>query len=111
VVSFLATVNNNFRIKNGLEVQGTTATVNGQSVLTSASGLGSLADVSVSSAANGDALVFNGSSWTPLQSESAGVVISPTQPQDTSVLWIDTDDESSSGFTTGKAIAMTIVFG
>lgn len=44
----MTTQNKDFRVKNGLVVEGTTATVNGNEVLTTASDLNSLIDAGVS---------------------------------------------------------------
>ena len=44
----MTTQNKDFRVKNGLIVEGTTATVNGNEVLTTASDLASLVDAGVS---------------------------------------------------------------
>jgi len=55
----LATDNKDFKIKNGLVVQGTTATVNGDQVLTEASSIDDLADVNTDGAAAGYTLVYD----------------------------------------------------
>jgi hypothetical protein len=62
----LATSNKDFRVKNGLVVEGTTATVNGNNVLTTASDINDLADVNTSGVADGDTLVYStiSQTWT-----------------------------------------------
>jgi hypothetical protein len=62
----LATNNKDFRVKNGLIVEGTTATVFGNDILTEASSIDDLVDVDASGAETGDTLVFDTSSntWT-----------------------------------------------
>lgn len=74
----MATSNKDFKIKNGLIVEGDSATVNGNDVLTSASSIDDLADVAVTTANDGDTLVYDldTETWIP----SAGVV-GPTGPQ------------------------------
>lgn len=59
----MATENKDFRVKNGLVVEGSTATVNGNNVLTTASSLDSLGDVVITSATNGQVLKYNGTNW------------------------------------------------
>lgn len=59
----MATTNRDFRVKNGIVVEGSTATVNGNNVLTTASSLDSLGDVVITSATNGQVLKFNGTNW------------------------------------------------
>jgi len=59
----LATNNKDFRIKNGLIVDGANATVNGSSVLTTASSIDALGDVTISSPTSGQALKWNGTAW------------------------------------------------
>jgi hypothetical protein len=60
----LATSNEDFKVKNGLVVEGTTATVNGNNVLTTASDINDLADVNTSGVADGDTLVYSTTSQT-----------------------------------------------
>ena len=59
----MATNNRDFRIKNGLVVEGSTATVNGNAIITSASSVNDLADVTVSSPTPGQVLKWNGTAW------------------------------------------------
>jgi hypothetical protein len=76
-VNILATSNKDFKIKNGLIVEGDSATVNGNDVLTTASSIDDLADVDVTTATDGDTLVYDldTETWVP----AAGVV-GPTGP-------------------------------
>lgn len=55
------TTNKNFKVKNGLEVLGTSATVDGNEVLTTASGIEDLSNVDITGAVAGNALVFDSS--------------------------------------------------
>ena len=73
----MATSNKDFKIKNGLIVEGSSATVNGNDVLTTASSIDDLADVDVTTATDGDTLVYDldTETWVP----AAGVV-GPTGP-------------------------------
>jgi len=77
----LATENKDFKIKNGLVVQGATATVNGQDVLTTGSSIDDLLDVNVSGAVDGQALVYDETleSWIPGEGSGEGE-IGPTGP-------------------------------
>ena len=61
----MATSNKDFKIKNGLVVEGATATVNGEDVLTTASFLEDLSNVDVSEVSDGQTLVYDDttSSW------------------------------------------------
>ena len=59
----MATTNKDFRIKNGLIVDGANATVNGNTVLTNASSINALSDVTISSPTSGQVLKWNGSTW------------------------------------------------
>ena len=61
----MATENKDFRVKNGLVVEGNSATVGGNDVLTNASSIDDLADVSVAGVIDGQALVYDDttSSW------------------------------------------------
>lgn len=63
----MATSDKDFRVKNGLVVQGATATVNGHNVLTDASSLNDFADVDTTGVAGGAPLIFNQTSlkWIP----------------------------------------------
>jgi hypothetical protein len=55
----LATSNKDFKIKNGLVVQGATATVNGEDVLTTGSSLEDLFDIELYDTSDGDFLSYN----------------------------------------------------
>jgi hypothetical protein len=59
----LTTSNKDFRVKNGLIVDGATATVNGNNVLTSASSINALGDVVITDVSTGQVLKWNGTSW------------------------------------------------
>ena len=59
----MATSNKDFRIKNGLIVDGTSATVNGNDVLTSASSINDLSDVTITDPSAGQVIKWNGSAW------------------------------------------------
>ena len=59
----MATTNKDFRVKNGLIVDGATATVNGNTVLTNAASINALSDVTISSPTSGQVLKWNGSAW------------------------------------------------
>ena len=63
----MATSDKDFKVKNGLVVQGTTATVNGNNVLTDASSIDDLVDVNTAGATDGQALIYNASTeaWIP----------------------------------------------
>ena len=59
----MATTNKDFRIKNGLVVEGATSTVNGNQVLTTASSLDSLSDVVITTPTTSQVLLYNGTNW------------------------------------------------
>jgi hypothetical protein len=63
----LATDNKDFRVKNGLIVEGNSATVDGNNVLTDASSIDDLADINVSGVFDGQTLIYNETteSWLP----------------------------------------------
>jgi hypothetical protein len=73
-VAPLTTSNKDFRVKNGLVVEGTTATVNNSNILTETSSINDLADVDISGAQDGYALVYNttSQSWTAQEVEGGG---------------------------------------
>lgn len=73
----MATSNKDFKIKNGLIVEGISATVNGNDVLTSASVLDDLANVYAPTAFDGDTLIYDSESevWT-----TAPIGVGPTGP-------------------------------
>jgi hypothetical protein len=84
-VNILATSNKDFKIKNGLIVEGDSATVNGNDVLTSASSIDELNDVSIATPENNQVLAYEAStsSWKNVDfSEGSKVVVSPTPPTD-----------------------------
>jgi hypothetical protein len=59
----LATSNKDFRIKNGLIVDGDYATVNGNDVLTTASSINDLNDVVITDPSTGQVIKWNGTAW------------------------------------------------
>ena len=66
----MATTNKDFRVKNGLVVEGSTSTVNGNQVLTTASSLDSLSDVVITTPTTSQVLLYNGTNW--INSSSGG---------------------------------------
>lgn len=68
----MTTSNKNFKVKNGLEVLGTSATVDGNEVLTVASTIDALANVDTTGVADGDAIVFNDATSTWIAAAIAG---------------------------------------
>jgi hypothetical protein len=95
-VNILATSNKDFKIKNGLIVEGDSATVNGNDVLTSASSIDDLDDVSITTPADTQVLAYEAetSLWKNINlSGGSSVTVSsstPESPSDGSV-WLDTD--------------------
>ncbi len=59
----MGTSNRDFRIKNGLIVDGASATVNGNNVLTSASSINDLGDVVITDPSTGQVIKWNGTAW------------------------------------------------
>jgi hypothetical protein len=59
----VATEHKDFVVKHGIVVEGSTATVNGNNVLTTASSLDSLGDVVITSATTDQVLKYNGTNW------------------------------------------------
>ncbi len=82
----MTTSNKNFKVKNGLEVLGTLATVNGNDILTVASSIAALADVDLTGAVEGNSLVFDASlNLIPGQGAGGGsakYIVSDTKPLD-----------------------------
>lgn len=79
----MTTSNKNFKVKNGLEVLGTSATVDGNEVLTVASSIDALANVDTTGVSDGDAIVFNDATSTWIAAAIAGgaqFAISDTAP-------------------------------
>jgi hypothetical protein len=68
----VATTDKDFRIKNGLVVEGNSATVNGNQVLTTASSLDSLSDVVITTPATSQVLSYNGTTWVNSASGGGG---------------------------------------
>lgn len=90
----MATTNKDFRVKNGLVVEGSTATVNGSSVLTTASSIDSLSDVNTSSVTNGQVLSYSSGTWIPANAGgSSSISTSDTSPSSpsTGTLWFNTN--------------------
>jgi len=90
----LATNDKDFKIKNGLVVQGATATVNGNDVLTTASDIEDLSNVDTSGVADGNALVYDeaSSTWIPGEGGGGGsYTVSTTPPSEPSGgdIWFD----------------------
>jgi hypothetical protein len=80
----LTTSNKNFRVKNGLEVLGVSATVDGNEVLTVASNLDALANVDTTGVVDGNTIVFNEATSTFIAgaiSGGAAFEISDTAPE------------------------------
>ena len=73
----MATSNKDFKIKNGLIVEGDSATVNGNDVLTTASSLDDLANVYVPTPNDGDTLLYDSESDTWI---TAPIGVGPTGP-------------------------------
>ena len=86
----MATENKDFIVKNGIVVNGTTATVNGNQVLTEASSINALNDVTITSATTGQVLKYNGTVWVNDTDETGG---------------------GGGGITAGQAIAFAMIFG
>lgn len=70
----MATTNHHFKVKHGLIVQGSSATVAGNQVLTEASSIGALADVNLDQLNDGDVLIYNSQtqSWIPGEQSGGG---------------------------------------
>jgi hypothetical protein len=90
----LATNDKDFKIKNGLVVQGATATVDGNDVLTTASDIEDLSNVDTSGVADGNALVYDEdtSTWIPGEGGGGGsYTVSSTPPSEPSGgdIWFD----------------------
>ena len=68
----MATTNKDFRIKNGLVVEGATSTVNGSQVLTTASSVDSLSDVIITTPATSQVLSYNGTNWVNSSIDGGG---------------------------------------
>jgi hypothetical protein len=84
----VTTDNKDFKVKNGLIVQGSSATVAGNQILTTGSNLTDLNNVNAPSPSNGQSLIYNSSTskWVPAFVEggeggSGGYLISTTPPE------------------------------
>lgn len=66
----MTTTDKDFRVKNGLVVEGNSATVNGNQVLTTASSIDSLQDVNTSGAQNTNVLSYSNGEWVPASATS-----------------------------------------
>ena len=83
----MATSNKDFKIKNGLIVEGDSATVNGNDVLTTASSIGDLDDISITTPADSQVLAYEAATslWKNINFSGGGgstVTISATPPTD-----------------------------
>ena len=93
----MATFDKNFVVKNGIVVNSTTATVNGNQVLTEASSINALNDVTITSATTGQVLKYNGSVWIndtdATGGGGGGLTVSDTAPGSPSEgdLWYKSD--------------------
>lgn len=100
----MATDNKDFKIKNGLIVEGATASVNGNNVITEASSIDDLSDVNTSGASTGQSLVYSGGVWGPaLVGGGAAVgattyITGPTAPllPESGDIWFNTSNGLSS---------------
>ena len=72
----MATTDKDFRVKNGIIVEGTTATVNGNSIITSASSIDALSDVVITTPTTSQVLLYNGTNWVN-SSSSGGTTTNP----------------------------------
>ena len=96
----MATDSKDFKVKNGLIVQGATATVNGNDVITSGSSVSDLSDIDTSGATDSQALVYNASSGIWIPGAAAGgegggsYTISATAPESPEAgdVWFDSTD-------------------
>ena len=99
----MATDNKDFRVKNGLIVEGTTATVNGEDVLTTASNIEDLANVDTTGVEDSQALVYDLATgkWVPGDAVGGGgggsYTISSTAPENPEPgdVWFDSTDGKS----------------
>lgn len=89
------TTDKDFRIKNGLVVEGSTATINSNQILTTASSIDSLSDVNTQSATTGQVLTYSDGEWIPTTVAGVGgggtMTVSSTAPLNPSVgdMWFD----------------------
>ena len=79
---YLATSNKDFKIKNGLIVQGANATVDGNAILTTAASIDDLADVSISSPEDTQILSYDASIDLWKNIDIPETVVSTTPPTD-----------------------------
>jgi len=104
----LATDNKDFKVKNGLIVEGATASVNGNNVITEASSIDDLSDVSVSGASNGQALVYSSGVWGPatvgggVETGATTHITGPTAPSspESGDIWFNTSNGLTSVYYT-----------
>lgn len=89
----MSTNNKDFVVKNGLVVQGATATVNGNNVLTTANSINDFADVVISDPQNNQVLTYINGNWVTL-SAATEIKVSSTAPASpsTGTLWYDSDN-------------------
>ena len=86
----MATNSKDFRVKNGLVVEGSTATVNGSAVLTAGSSIDLLSDVNTTSVSNGQVLAYSSGQWIPTTISATGVTVSETAPTGlTGAMWFN----------------------
>ena len=91
----MATASKDFKIKNGLIVQGSSATVAGNQILTTASNLEDLANIDLTGLSDGDTLVYDAttSTWIPGEAGGGGssVTVSDSAPTSPSSgdIWYD----------------------
>jgi VCBS repeat-containing protein len=94
----VSTTNKDFRVKNGLVVEGSVATVNGNNVLTTASSINSLQDVDLTNIQESDILVYTSGIFYPEPLSNLkgdpGIVAQTEAPIDTDILWLDTDENA-----------------
>lgn len=76
----MATSNKDFRVKNGLIVEGATASVNGNSVLTEASALDALANIDISGVSDGQSLIYDNGTGNWIAGDGVEGPTGPTGP-------------------------------
>lgn len=98
----MATSDKDFKIKNGLIVQGATATVDGNAVLTTASDLEDLANIDTTGVEDQNSLIYNAltETWIPGEAVGGGsgsYTISATPPAEPAAgdIWFDSTDGKS----------------
>ncbi len=102
-MNILATSNHNFKIKNGLTVEGASATINGNDVLTSASSIDNLNNVSITTPADSQVLAYEAATslWKNVNpsggSGGSSVTISATAPASPTAgnVWFNSSEGTS----------------